>query len=377
MPLICLGIQPTLADVTVLPIGDSLTAGRNASYDSDGNLVVPARASYRPFLWDTTNHYLHAENNNPLGLSVDFIGSVVGPGQPPVGTPDFDPHHQAVPGLSTQSFSSPTSPHFIGASLSLLEASGQTPDLALIMLGTNDLYINPGGGWNRSNPLGLNSGSGVVGDIGNIAEILRNGYVTPNGMQLASGNSDIEVVVGAIPYVDARRRWDATNPLSSGFLWTEAERGEDVDGDPSTNLTTNEVIHLINGKLADLAAEHDYITFVNTMAPTYLINDTSGTLVPVHPDDNGNPQGFDAPDDLSDLTYLSDSLIDGVHFNQTGDQIVAGNFWNAGLRNFLSATPTAAPVPEPRSFLVSLLLAALPARRLLRKSAAGAEAAGL
>ena len=227
----------------------------------------------------------------------------------------------------------------------------------MILLGSNDVYMNAGGGKNRTDPLGLHGGIGVAGDIAVIADILKNGYTDEAG-QVAAGNQQIEILIGAIPPVDERRRWDSTDAGSSGFLWYESERGEDVDDDPNTDLTTNQVIDLINAQLAALAASSDYITFVDTMAPTYLI-DENGTAVPVKPDGSGNPQGFDVPDDPADMSFVSDDLLDGVHLNLVGDQIVAGNFWDSGLRAWVSAAATATAVPEPSSFLLVGLLGGL------------------
>jgi acyl-CoA thioesterase-1 len=97
--------------ITIMPFGDSITAGISSSY------------SYRYFLWQLLKTAGYTEN-------IDFIGSMHGvyDNEEPV-NPDFDQDHEGHPAYNTTNGIS-NLPDWL---------NGRTPDIVLMHWGTNDI----------------------------------------------------------------------------------------------------------------------------------------------------------------------------------------------------------------------------------------------
>ena len=349
-------VCPAVADINVLAIGDSLTRGNRR--DS-----APPLATYRPYLWQTARNYLDTVPGGTHGVDINFIGtegnSSVTPIYPiqsaiPIDN-DWDMNHQGFGGATSQSFTTlgrTTRPNsrFMGNVLDRLNKAGTVPDVATILLGTNDLAVigNQGSAtgfvFNRMDPLD------AVDSIEFIATVLRDGYNSNNdpeyqgqfGSQLiVEGNPDIKVLIAAVPPIDETRRFngggtqdlaaDAPNEFPGttphSWIWTENDRENIVDtnfrstglfdqdlitntggggqfGAPferasgsadtsqSTETDANDVIGVMNDLIFDLTMDelkdpHDNWIFVNPFESTHLL-DANGNEVAV---DNG--QTFD------------------------------------------------------------------------------------
>ena len=383
-PILLVGAigSTSFATFDILTIGDSLTSGKSSSVE---------RASYRPYLWQSIQNYLQ---ENSSGLQVDFVGSATGGNDGSV-IPAGDPgtaadgnQPQSVIGYDAGSgkVSNAINPawasdaehfSFPGASSSTLASmidteltnySSSNPiEVAVIMLGTNDLREGNIGGANindgSNNPL-----SGSVTTVGNINSIVDS---------LVMHNPSIEVLVAGLPPT-AERGSVTQNQL---YGWNEENRfvngnSQDIvewDSSASKYVVATNPNHAdpnANNENGGHANANDVIDVLNDLLEDYAVNGThSGNVTYVDPfaanlrlwdvDTGGqNPVlvGDDATDTL-DPTRLdtvgdnvNDDLIDGLHLNYTGDQWYAAAIFE-GLLPTLSPAANAASVPEPGSFL--------------------------
>lgn len=365
----------------IITIGDSLTRG---------STIEPLRASYRPYLWQTIDNFLGAPRNNPNGITVDFVGTeghafateVTPKGdQTPIEIdPAWDRHHQGFGGASSLSFSrhyeGPSNARvpnqrFIGNVLDTLNQAGDTPEVALIFLGPDDLPIlYDGDGFNRGNPMD------AVTSIQTIVEILHNGYDGEWGSQTdphltVEGNPSMEVLITALPPVDERQRYDGDVPNLfppvNTFLWTENDRrqlfgktqdfiretspmsGVYVNGGGDGALTytdSNDLIGVMNELLEDFADSTPKVTFVDPLDQTkdaFLVGADGVTDVLV---DNGGRFDLSTEGGAFDSEGVSQNpntdLSDGLHLNFTGDQYYAAHLWHGGLKALISQASGAA-----------------------------------
>jgi lysophospholipase L1-like esterase len=126
----------------VMPIGDSIT-------EASGS-----RNSYRRPLW-------HSLNN--AGYNINFVGSRNGNRDGQVPNPDFDTQHEGHWGWKAD--------RFLDNNNILNWAQTHQPDIALIHLGTNDIFNGQ-------------SVSGTIAEIGQLIDVLRS--VNPNIMVLVA-----------------------------------------------------------------------------------------------------------------------------------------------------------------------------------------------
>lgn len=341
------------ADVNILTVGDSLTRGNNIR----GGLP---RASYRPYLWQTARNYLDNMPGGDQGVAINFIGTEgntsvtpVFPAQSAIPIDgNWDKSHQGFGGASSLSYTDLGRPHrpnsrFMGNVLDRLNKAGTVPDVALVLLGTNDLAVLGNRGsrssflFNRLDPLD------AVGSIETVATILRDGYNSNNdpnyggqfGDQfIVEGNPDVKVLIAALPPIDESQRYNgggrsdlvsdvenlSPEVPTNTFVWTERDRETIIDinfnphifeqdlitntggggpfghpfersvGTPSVNgaesldADANDVIGVMNDMLVDLANDavkdpNDNWIFVNPFEATHLV-DADGGKVDV---DNG------------------------------------------------------------------------------------------
>ena len=367
--------------ITILPIGDSLSTGKAGAPSGP-------RASYRPYLWQSIDNYLSALSST---VTVDFVGSNPNVAVTPTGdsligynssnqnsiNPSWDNDHFATAGVASGSFTGSVVTDEINNNL-----GGNAPDIAMILLGTNDLYWGNVGG---SNPLFTNSTT-----LGNIQDIVSQFPTTT------------EVLLAPIPPVAYR----ADAAFNNNYNWTETNRknpannsqnlqldyvkwdstlnkyvsaeGSANNSDPTANnkpdgnggfedATSNDVIQVLNDILKDYADADamDNVTWVDPFV--------SGTLAnyPFELDevtDPLDPTRYDDDDTPSD--NVNSDLIDGLHLNSDGDQKYAAAFYKGVLDTVLSDA-VAAAVPEPSSFAFMGLVALFGAtvRRYRRRRA--------
>lgn len=284
------------ADINVLTIGDSLTQGSNgASGTGPGGLPVPDRSTYRPYLWQTATNYLN-NLSDTNGVTIDFVGTrptglqvtPTGGDTPITIDPGWDKNHQGTGGATAQSFARRTDSRFIGKTMQTLaaQAGDNTPDVAIILLSTNDLAIiddhATADGFAESLDVVTPTGSGfslfsgqtldvptgpladtdtgflrnqldvmnAVNHVQTVATTLRDGAdLDGNGSIDVPGNPLIKVLILAIPPVDERQRYngggpemlvpDVANldpfPVKNSFLWTENDRETIIDTDFNPN----------------------------------------------------------------------------------------------------------------------------------------------
>ncbi|MEL6588762.1 MAG: GDSL-type esterase/lipase family protein [Bacteroidota bacterium] len=127
--LICLlSLTQISAQVRILPLGNSITQGQKG------------HPSYRPILWQMLQD---------AGLEVDFVGSMQQPYLCEAEeSPDFDPDHEGHWGYRTDQIivhqGANNNCRAASESGSLYRwLKAYTPDIALIHLGTNDLFQRP------------------------------------------------------------------------------------------------------------------------------------------------------------------------------------------------------------------------------------------
>lgn len=367
--------------ITILPIGDSLTNQKTGT--------VPSRGSYRPYLWQSIDNYLNALGST---VTVDFVGSKPNQAGTPSGVSDsmigydssnpnsinpaWDSHSFAAAGLATISFTGSVVSNEINNNL-----GGNAPDIALILLGTNDLYWGNIGG---SNPL-FNGGT-TLGNIQNIVSQLP---------------STTEILLAPIPPVSYRADADFNN----NFNWTETNRKNPNDNsqnlqldyvrwdgtkyvsaegsannlDPTANnkpdgnggfedATSNDVIQVLNDILRTYADSDatDNVTWVDPFVSGTLANYPFTPDVATNPMDPTRYDDDDTPED-----NINDDLIDGLHLNSSGDQKYAAAFYKGILDTVLADAVAAAAVPEPSSFACLGLVALFGAtvRRYRRRRA--------
>lgn len=347
-------IQSAFADtITILPIGDSLTTGKASAPSGP-------RASYRPYLWQSIDNYLRSVDSS---LTVDFVGSNHHVARTPSGieesrigynelnpnavNPEWDKDHFATAGFASMSFEGSTVTDEINDNIRT------TVDIALILLGTNDLVRgNVGSG----NPLAEGTTT-----LGNIKDVVS---------QLQAHNADIEVIIGAVPPVADRDSMDPTKARYDGdYNWDEGSRRQDLvewDGsryrmagpanvsNPSLNnygggtATSNDVVQALNDALEKYAAVTHGVRFVDPKHSGLMLYDypTQGTVAidPLDPTRADDSFGDD----------INPDYIDGLHLNFGGDQKYAAAFF-AGILDVIQyhsgPVPAAAQaVPEPGGF---------------------------
>lgn len=369
--------------ITILPIGDSLSTGKAGAPSGP-------RASYRPYLWQSIDNYLSALSST---VTVDFVGSNPNVAVTPTGdsligynssnqnsiNPSWDNDHFATAGVASGSFTGSVVTDEINNNL-----GGNAPDIALILLGTNDLFW---GNVGQSNPL-FNM-STTLGNIQNIVGQLP---------------STTEVLLAPIPPVAYR----ADANFNNNYNWTETTRSNPYDTDPNNHpkdyvawnstlnkyvsaegytpndsdptannkpdgnggfedATSNDVIQVLNDILKDYADADamDNVTWVDPFVSGTLANYPFENDVVTAPMD---PTRYDDTDTPSD--NVNSDLIDGLHLNSDGDQKYAAAFYKGVLDTVLSDA-VAAAVPEPSSFAFMGLVALFGAtvRRYRRRRA--------
>lgn len=389
------------ADFKILAVGDSLSSGKI-------DISVPDRASYRPYVWQSIENYLSFNNDMTNPLTVDFVGSQSGSAATPSGTynvdgsmsqsvvgygaggdansinPAWDDDHYALPGRKTDSFLG-TGSDPISTELTNLVGAGDTPDLAIVMLGTNDLIQGSGNN---------NIFTGTNTTLGNIQSIISD---------LLSVNSSMQILMAPIPPVAYRE--PAPSVFNQQFNWTEETRIESpitADGsgsfisrdlvewnasenkyevagtntsisnsNPNLNnegggdATSNDVVQVLNDVLQEFA-EDDGSTFALSTNVSWIDPFTSNTAQKFLVDHDGSNQfvdgstGFDPTrydDDNTPADNINTDLIDGLHLNYLGDQHYAGAIFAQGLLPAIEAAVAAQAVPEPSSFLFLSMLA--------------------
>jgi len=356
--LLFLPAQQVTADLKVLTVGDSLTSGL------DG-----LRGSYRPHLEQQIDFFLNTPLNNPNGISVDFVGNIQGPFDTIGGGGSTTPlpvNGITMPGtFTTNTITNWDVDHQgqAGASTSTYLVPSIAADVALVWLGTNDLAINNDSStFNKSDPLDKFGYGGVSS-----AQAIFDRVVAP----LVAAN--VEVLVGAIPPIDMRANspdrtyyWtespvvpDPFNSASAGYGDdilhrrpdpTNGSPTQDVNNDGDLNDDVNDIISEINAQIEALALATPNVTYVDLLGSTSLLVDDQGNSVAVG--------AFDT--DLTDNGGISLHLVDGIHTNTAGDQVVTGNWLDGGLRAMISHQSGAATaVPEASSFALLFLVGSL------------------
>ena len=113
--------QPSFSvPIKILPLGDSITSG-------DGPSAPDALPSYRRDLWKMLKN---------AGYDIDFVGSRSNYSNTTIATElqDFDEHYDGWPALTAVQ---------INSNLPTYLAGGDTADVALVHVGTNDILSNP------------------------------------------------------------------------------------------------------------------------------------------------------------------------------------------------------------------------------------------
>lgn len=350
--LVALAASPvTFAEtITILPIGDSMTTGKAAAPSGP-------RASYRPYLWQSIDNYLRS---NESSLTVDFVGSNRHVARTPSGVdesqigydetnpnsvnPAWDKNHFATAGFASRSFEGSVVTDEINNNI------GTTVDIALILLGTNDLVR---GNIGAGNPLAEGSTT-----LGNIKDVV---------FQLQTHNADIKVVIGAVPPVSDRDSMDSTKQrYDSNYNWDESSRRQDLvewDGsryrlagpanasNPGLNndgggeASSNDVVQALNDALENYAAVTHGVSFVDPRdSDLMLYNYPSQGTVAIDPLDPTR-----ADDSFGD--DINPDFIDGLHLNYSGDQKYAAAFF-ADILDVIQPASGSVPaasytVPEP------------------------------
>ncbi|NBC83408.1 MAG: T9SS type A sorting domain-containing protein [Bacteroidetes bacterium] len=183
--------ENNLAQIKIVPIGNSITQGDAGS---------PGANSYRRDLWNLLNN---------AGYNVDFVGSKDSPINGSHPDPNFDHHHEGHYGWRADE---------IKDNIANWLTFYDTPDIALIHIGTNDIRDDQ-------------STSGTVDDISGIIDILRNenanitiflaqiipsiGWIDDGGTQITSLNQALvgfagtkSTVTSPVILVDHHTGWD-------------------------------------------------------------------------------------------------------------------------------------------------------------------------
>lgn len=188
--------------VTILPIGDSISAGLAPS---DANRIgVPERASYRPLLWDT----IQTEFTPPL--DVEFVGTTA---YNPTDLPAAGSRHAAYRGFWTLSFFPHPHPN-VGSepdgeiNNNFADANGWgslNPDIAIIQVGTNDIF----------------GGRAVTSMLSDLRRIVN---------ELRDERPDIQILVGTLPPMDPERTGAGQIPAANEAIRDLVNVDEDWTG---------------------------------------------------------------------------------------------------------------------------------------------------
>ena len=257
--------------ITILPVGDSLSTGKAGAPSGP-------RASYRPYLWQSIDNYLSALSST---VTVDFVGSKPNVAVTPTGdsligynssnqnsiNPSWDNDHFATAGLASGSFTGSVVTDEINNNL-----GGNAPDIALILLGTNDLLL----GQRRWQQPAIHHMSTTLGNIQDIVsqfptttEVLL-APIPPVAYRAdAAFNNNYnwtETNAIRIPYNNSQQssNWTTSAWDSTLNKYVSAEGSAPNNSDPTANnkpdgnggfedATSNDVIQVLNDILKDYA----------------------------------------------------------------------------------------------------------------------------
>ena len=248
----------TAASFNILPFGDSITAG---THD-----VEPYPGAYRIKLWEKLNEKFK---------DINFVGPRQnGP------TKDFDRDHAGYGGLTINRLAGDKAvprkdyPGFTSVA-NTLKTNNQTPNLVLLMAGTNDFY----------------EGDKATTALGDLEKLLG---------KITGSFTDAKVLVSSIP------------PFNVS--------GTKFDGKPSSNKDREEAakanagqISSFNNGISGIAKGFKNVSFVNvggSLSPNDLVSDG------IHPTEAGyaklGNQWFSAIESLIPNTYLKKDNSGGV-----------------------------------------------------------------
>lgn len=299
----------TAASFNILPFGDSITAG---THD-----VEPYPGAYRIKLWEKLNEKFK---------DINFVGTRQnGPME------DFDRDHSGYGGLTINRLAGDKAvprkdyPGFTSVA-NTLKTNNQTPNLVLLMAGTND----------------FNEGDKATTALGDLEKLLG---------KITGSFTDAKVLVSSLP------------PFNVS--------GTKFDGKPTSNKDREEAakanagqVALFNNGISGIAKGFKNVSFVNvggSLSPNDLVSDG------IHPTEAGytklGNQWFSAIEPFIPATYLKAT--------QPGGEVPGGNSGGnpnpGGNSGGGTGNPDIQSVPEPTSLVALLGFGALGAGATRRR----------